>query len=98
MQILTISNIPSGILDAIDELAADPMGGYPEAWTQFTVNITGVPSGTSGRLAFRYFVEDGGPEGTRSNYIGIDRVQYCGIPGVRGTPTPRPHPTPVPRP
>ena len=74
------------------------MGGYPEAWTQFTINISGVTAGTSGRLAFRYFVEDGGPEGTRSNYIGIDRVQYCGIPGVRGTPTPRPHPTPVPRP
>ena len=45
MQILTISNIPSGILDAIDELAADPMGGYPEAWTQFTVNITGSHRG-----------------------------------------------------
>ena len=74
------------------------MGGYPEAWTQFTINITGVPSGTSGRVAFRYFVEDGGPGGTRSNYIGIDRVQYCGIPGVRSSPTPRPHPTPRPRP
>jgi hypothetical protein len=74
------------------------VGGYPEAWTQFTIIISGVPSGTSGRLAFRYFVEDGGPEGTRSNYIGIDRVQYCGIPGVRGTPTPRPLPTPRERP
>ena len=74
------------------------MGGYPEAWTQFTITISGVPTGTSGRLAFRYFVEDGGPGGTRSNYIGIDRVQYCGTPAPRGIPTPRPQPTPVIRP
>jgi hypothetical protein len=74
------------------------MGGYPEAWTQFTITISGVPAGTSGRIAFRYFVEDGGPLGTRSNYIGLDRVQYCGIPGVREAPTPRPRPTPAIRP
>jgi hypothetical protein len=29
------------------------VGGYPEAWTQFTVNISGVPAGTTGRLAFK---------------------------------------------
>ena len=34
--------------------------GYPIVWTQFTVPITGVPAPTSGRLAFRYFVENGG--------------------------------------
>ena len=73
------------------------VGGYPEAWTQFTVNISGVPPGTTGRLAFRYFVEDGGPEGTRSNYIGIDRAVYC-FTSVRVIPTPRPRPTLPPRP
>lgn len=74
------------------------VGGYPESWTQFTIVISGVPSGTTGRLAFRYFVEDGGPEGIRSNYVGIDRAVYCGTPGVRVLPTPRPQPTPAPRP
>ena len=73
------------------------IGGYPEAWTQFTINLNGVPPGSTGRLAFRYFVEDGGPKGVNSNYIGIDRVIYCGT-AVRVRPTPRPHPTPVPRP
>lgn len=73
------------------------IGGYPEAWTQFTANISGVPPGITGRLAFRYFVENGGPEGVNSNYIGIDRAVYCAtIPRV--IPTPRPRPTPVPRP
>src|SRR5262249_8573473 len=73
--------------------------GYPEEWTQFTVTISGVPTGATGRLAFRYFVENGGPEGTRSNYVGIDRAVYtgpCGTP--RPTPSPRPHPTARPRP
>jgi subtilisin-like proprotein convertase family protein len=54
---------------------------------QFTVN---VPAGVSGRIAFRYFVENGGPSGFHSDYIGIDEVQFgtggiatgaCQIPG-----------------
>ena len=56
-------------------------GVYPEVWTQFTVNITGVPAATQGRLAFRYFVEQGGPTGANSNYIGIDTFQYNGVGG-----------------
>ena len=52
------------------------LGGYPEAWTQYTVVISSVPVPTSGRFAFRYFVSDAGPSGTNSNFIGIDRVQY----------------------
>jgi hypothetical protein len=83
------------------------MGGYPEAWTQFTVTISGVLPATAGRLAFRYFVENGGPNGTNSNYIGIDRAVYS-IPCPSPTPTatatatatpPRtPTPTPTPGP
>jgi len=73
------------------------IGGYPEAWTQFTISLSGLPPGTTGRLAFRYFVENGGPLGVNSNYIGIDRAVY-GVCGVRVNPTPRPQPTPRPRP
>jgi len=72
------------------------IGGYPEVWTQFTINISGVPPGTTGRIAFRYFVENGGPEGVNSNYIGIDRAVYC-VTNLRVIPTPRPQPTPAPR-
>lgn len=50
--------------------------GYPFEWTRFNVVITGLSQPTCGRLAFRYFVEDGGPLGPRSNYIGIDTVIY----------------------
>ncbi len=51
--------------------------GYPEVWTQYTATISGVPStGVPGRIAFRYFVENGGPAGANSNYIGVDDAQY----------------------
>jgi hypothetical protein len=67
--------------------------GYPNAWTQFTVGLSGLGAPATGRLAFRYFVENGGPTGTNSDHIGIDTVQYsCNAP----IPTPTPTPTPMP--
>ncbi len=51
--------------------------GYPTAWTQYTLTMSGLPAaGISGRLAFRYFVESGGPAGANSDYIGIDDAVY----------------------
>lgn len=52
------------------------VGGYPEAWTQFTITLSGLSGPTVGRLAFRYFVTNGGPSGDNSNFIGIDTFEY----------------------
>lgn len=50
---------------------------YPETWTQYTLTLSNLPGGTvSGRIAFRYFVQNGGPEGFNSDYIGIDDFEY----------------------
>lgn len=57
------------------------VNGYPQAWTVYSVQISGVTGTVTGRFAFRYFVDDAGPNGTNSSYIGIDDVQYtlpCG--------------------
>jgi hypothetical protein len=54
--------------------------GYPLVWTQFTVTVSGVATPTLGRLAFRYFVENAGPQGSNSDFIGIDTVEFT--PGV----------------
>lgn len=52
-------------------------GVYPTSWTQYSVNLSGLPAGnTPGRLAFRYFVTNGGPTGANSDYIGIDHFTY----------------------
>jgi uncharacterized delta-60 repeat protein len=67
--------------------------GYPNVWTQFTVAVSGVASATTGRLAFRYFVDNGGPNGANSDYIGIDTVAFFCV-----TPSPTPSVTPTPAP
>jgi hypothetical protein len=51
-------------------------GVYPQVWTQFTATVTGVPAATQGRLAFRYFVTNGGTNGANSNYFGIDTLVF----------------------
>lgn len=63
-------------------LSVDPnlSGAYPDVWTQFGATLSGLGGPTSGRLAFRYFVTDGGPAGANSNYIGIDSFEYSAVP------------------
>ena len=52
--------------------------GYPNVWTQFTATIP--QSAPNGRLAFRYFVENGGPNGSNSDYIGVDTFAITAVP------------------
>lgn len=49
-------------------------GGYPESWTQYSVTLNGLSGATNGAFALRYRVEDGGPSGNNSNFIGIDTL------------------------
>jgi hypothetical protein len=53
--------------------------GYPNVWTEFTINLSGIPTPVQGRIAFRYFVENGGPSGANSDYIGIDTVSFTPV-------------------
>lgn len=65
------------------------VGTYPDIWTQYTITITGIPTPTLGRIAFRYYVTDGGPLGNNSDYMGIDDVVYTTFPPpCTGTPAP----------
>ena len=65
--------------------------GYPSAWTRYDVDITGISEPAYGRIAFRYFVEHGGPTGPNSDYIGLDSFSYdagtCVSPSPTITPT-----------
>lgn len=61
-------------------------GGYPTEWTQFTLtNADGIPTSGSGRIAFRYFVTNGGPSGSNSDIIGFDTVSITAA-AVAGLP------------
>lgn len=48
--------------------------GYPEAWTNYVVTVTGLSGPTNVSFGFRYHVPNGGPEGSNSDYIGLDSV------------------------
>ena len=50
-------------------------GGYPTTWTQYSITLSGLSGPTNGRFGFRYYVTDGGINGTNSNSIGVDLVQ-----------------------
>jgi hypothetical protein len=70
-------------------LAVNPtlaVGGYPTTWTQFSATISGIGNNVSSRVAFRYWVTNGGPTGANSNFIGIDRV-VIGTPPTCDVPT-----------
>lgn len=55
--------------------------GYPNAWTMFTATVAGVTGTMQGRLAFRHFVTNGGPNGANSDFIGVDTVTMdCAVP------------------
>jgi hypothetical protein len=57
--------------------------GYPVNWAQYTLTMAGLPSGgVSGRLAFRYFVENAGINGVNSNFIGVDDLEYVPASGT----------------
>lgn len=57
--------------------------GYPHFWNMYSLTLSGLPSqGVSGKFAFRYFVENGGPTGANSDYIGIDLCTYTSISSI----------------
>ena len=50
--------------------------GYPDYWKKITITLDSLPASIKGRIAFRYFVIDGGASGYNSDYIGIDDYAY----------------------
>lgn len=46
--------------------------GYPNVWTQYSYTVSGLPTATNCKIAFRYFVTSGGPSGANSDFIGVD--------------------------
>jgi len=57
------------------------VNGYPQSWTVFSVQVSGVTGTVTGRFAFRYSVSNAGSTGANSNYVGVDGVRYtlpCG--------------------
>lgn len=54
--------------------------GYPTSYAQYTITLSGLSGATSGRLGFRYFVENGGPAGANSDAITLDTLSVSPVP------------------
>jgi hypothetical protein len=48
------------------------LAGYPNVWTEQTITVTGLTGVVPCKLAFRYYVTNGGPSGANSDFIGVD--------------------------
>jgi len=56
---------------------------YPESsYGQFIATISGLSGPTPCRIAFRYFVTNGGLQGSNSSYIGVDAFSVDGPNGI----------------
>lgn len=75
-----VGNDASGVGDFISLFATInqtlSVGGYPYEWREYTIVLTGITSGQTGRIGFRHFVTDGGINGANSDLIGIDNIRY----------------------
>jgi len=51
---------------------------YPIEWTKYSIPISGFPVNglVSVRIGFRYYIPNGGPNGTDSDMIGIDKFEF----------------------
>jgi hypothetical protein len=63
-----------GSLDASVQYPGNYPGDATNAWQSFIFSV--VPTGGSGRIAFRYYAPDGGLNGSQGGYIGLDSVRY----------------------
>ncbi len=52
-------------------------GIYPQTWTEYTLTLSGITGIVAGRIAFRYYVTNGGPSGSNSDVIAIDQFNYA---------------------
>lgn len=84
----SVGNFSQVILDINRDYLLEGDGSYPGTWTSSKdINggsdlvVTGMPGSVAkkSRIAFRYFVEDGGPSGANSVGIGLDKFEFISV-------------------
>ena len=72
----SVGNFTTVLWDLNPGLLLEGVGSYPEAWTKYTVTVTGMPVAKKSRVAFRYYVPNGGPLGANGLGVGIDKFEF----------------------
>lgn len=72
----SVGSFTTKLLDINETYQKTGANAYPKAWTKYTCVVSGLAAPVYRRFGFRYFVENGGEDGSNSYAIGIDRVQF----------------------
>lgn len=73
----SVGDFTSLLLDINTNYVKNGTGAYPRDWQKYTVTISGLPPTIqSRRIAFRYFVENGGASGANGFCVGLDNVVF----------------------
>jgi hypothetical protein len=81
-----VGNTPDSVGDfttvLLDINPANVTGAYPADWTRFSATVSGLTAPTTGRVAFRYFVENSSSGSTAQNAesIGIEAIEFACTP------------------
>lgn len=69
---MTTGDFTVKLLDINEGMGAD----YPVEWTKYTLTLSGITGTVKGRIAFRYYIEDGGPGGSFGDQVGVDEFEF----------------------
>lgn len=69
-------NFNTVLLDINPEYVLQDEGSFPGEWTQYQLTVTGMPIAKKARVAFRYFVPNGGPQGVNGLGVGVDKFEF----------------------
>jgi len=72
----SIGNFNKVLLDINAGLLLDGANSYPGTWTKYSITISDIPVAIKTRVAFRYYVPDGGPAGKNGLGIAIDKFEF----------------------
>ena len=73
---VSVGDFKTLLLDINPQLRKTGPNSYPKEWTKYTITIDGLPAAAERRFAFRYYVNDGGPDANNSFGVGIDSVAF----------------------
>lgn len=72
----SVGNFTKVLLDINPGLLLNGAGSYPGTWTKYLATVSGYPVAKKSRIAFRYYVPEGGPQGPNGLGVGIDKFQF----------------------
>lgn len=72
----SVGNFTTLLLDINETLETSGPTSYPGGWTQYSITLSDVPASGQTRIAFRYYVPNGGPAGINGLGIGIDKFSF----------------------